>query len=198
VFDGFRRPGHFLYEVLSAATMPIGARDFSAAAISASAVGPADVVADIGCGPGTAARRAARKHARVIGIDPTPMMLAFARRLTRGEIADRIEWREGIAESIPLEDGEATVAIAIRSAHHFDDPSGAFAEIRRVLSPGGRLAIVERALTDRRRRRGSHGLSMSAAAATAKELENAGFVQATVENKPVRFGEAVIIRAVRP
>jgi hypothetical protein len=49
-----------------------------------------DRVVDVGCGPGTAAREAARRGARVIGVDPAPVMLRLARALTRDRAA--IDW----------------------------------------------------------------------------------------------------------
>lgn len=42
-----------------------------------------DQVVDVGCGPGAAAREAARRGAEVTGVDPAQVMLAMARRLTR-------------------------------------------------------------------------------------------------------------------
>src|ERR1700756_6056112 len=52
-------------------------------AVEHAAVSDADRVVDIGCGPGNAARAAARRGARVVGVDPDPMMLRLARAVTR-------------------------------------------------------------------------------------------------------------------
>src|SRR5690349_7189629 len=61
-------------------------------------VSAADHVVDVGCGPGTAARTAARRGARVTGVDPSASMLRIARAVTRGR-AD-ITWAEGDRKSV--------------------------------------------------------------------------------------------------
>src|SRR4051812_23673785 len=69
---------------LVAALSMIGGRDGDARlAARLSGVEPGDVGVDIGCGPGVAARHAAGLGARVIGVDPAPVMLRVARLLTR-------------------------------------------------------------------------------------------------------------------
>ena len=73
-------------------------------------VSSSDRVVDVGCGPGGAVREAARRGARVTGVDPAPVMLRLARTFTRD---DGIEWAQGTAENVPLPDGSATVAVVI-------------------------------------------------------------------------------------
>ncbi|PRC58527.1 SAM-dependent methyltransferase, partial [Mycobacterium sp. ITM-2017-0098] len=58
-----------------------------------------DHVVDIGCGPGSAARPAARTGARVTGVDPSESMLRLARLVTRRRSA--VTWAEGSAEALP-------------------------------------------------------------------------------------------------
>ena len=98
-----------------------------------------DHVVDVGCGPGTAVRAAARRGATVTGVDPAPVMLSLARRLTRNS---SITWREGAAESLPLPDGVATVLWSLSTVHHWHDIDAGLAEARRVLAPGGRLLAI--------------------------------------------------------
>jgi ubiquinone/menaquinone biosynthesis C-methylase UbiE len=107
---------------------------------------PDDVVVDVGCGSGEAVREAALRltRGRVIGVDPAPAMLRFARELTVDhEGQARIEYREAPAEKLPVTDGAATVVLAINSLHHWQDPEAGLAEVRRVLAPGGRLYLGE-------------------------------------------------------
>lgn len=192
-----RRPAIFIHEVVNAATMPIGALVFAETAVEAANLDSSDRVVDLGCGPGTASRVAARKGATVAGVDPTPAMLRFARWLTHGPERARIRWLEGLAEAIPLDDGEATVALAIRSAHHFDDHIAAFKEIRRVLRPGGRVVIVERSLRRGARVHRGHGFTAELANEMAEELEASGFDQVRVDSRgPGRRG-VVLLSAVR-
>lgn len=95
---------------------------------------PGDRVLDIGCGPGTAVRAAARTGAEAVGVDPSDTMLWLARKSN----AARCTYYQGTAEALPLEDGSATIAWSIASVHHWSDVPGGLAEIVRVLAPGGR------------------------------------------------------------
>jgi len=103
------------------------------------AVRPGDRVLDAACGTGDLAiadRRAGAAH--VTGLDFSEQMLARARR----KAAD-VEWVQGDLLALPFEDGSfdaATVGFGVRNV---DDLSLALRELRRVLRPGGRLAILE-------------------------------------------------------
>ena len=63
--------------------MAVGREGDARLAEQLSGLHPGDKVVDVGCGPGTAVRRAARLGASVIGVDPAPVMLRVARILTR-------------------------------------------------------------------------------------------------------------------
>lgn len=91
---------------------------------------------DVGCGPQTLAARAAARHPAlaVIAIDPSA---AFAR--ARAGIAVV----RAAAEALPLGAGAIDVAICLSSIRHVRDRRAALAELRRVVRPGGTLAIVE-------------------------------------------------------
>ena len=77
-------------------------------AVDVASVSAADHVVDIGCGPGTAVRAAARCGARATGIDPAPVMLRVARAVTRRR--DRIDWAQGAAERLPVPSKKQIVA----------------------------------------------------------------------------------------
>jgi ubiquinone/menaquinone biosynthesis C-methylase UbiE len=94
-------------------------------------------VLDAGCGTGRfAAALADSGLARVWGVDRSPEMLAVARAKTR-----RAGFKEGRLESLPFRDGWFDAAVAWLVVHLVDRPA-AFAELRRVLRPSGRLAVV--------------------------------------------------------
>src|SRR5260370_35746532 len=78
-YPGFAGPTGFL----AAASMVAGGKGDARLAERVSELAAGDVVADIGCGPGTAARRAARLGASAIGVDPAPVMLRPPRPLPR-------------------------------------------------------------------------------------------------------------------
>jgi SAM-dependent methyltransferase len=94
-------------------------------------------VLDVGCGTGAVAVHLARRHGcTVVGVDPSPEMLAVARR----KESERVRFEQARAEELPFADGSFERAIMVSVVHHLD-AAKAFAEIHRVLRPGGRLAI---------------------------------------------------------
>ena len=138
------------------------------------AVTPSDHVVDLGCGPGVAAREAARRGARVTGIDPAPVMRRLAARLSRS--ASAITWREGAAEAIPLADGAATVLWSIATVHHWRDLDAGLREVDRVLVAGGRFLVIERRTRPGATGLASHGWTDDQAAGFAERCRERGFV----------------------
>jgi arsenite methyltransferase len=104
-------------------------------------------VLDLGCGAGTDLLIAAQMvgpSGHVIGIDMTPAMLRVAAASGREMgIAERVELHEALIESLPLPDGEADIVISNGVIDLVPDKDAVFAEIERVLKPGGRLQIAD-------------------------------------------------------
>jgi ubiquinone/menaquinone biosynthesis C-methylase UbiE len=144
-------------------------------------VSTADHVIDIGCGPGTAARIAARRGAEVTGIDPSEPMLRLARVVTRDRAA--ITWEKGGAEALPVTDASATVAWALATVHHWRNVDEGLAEIHRVLSPGGRLLAIERQCLPGATGFASHGWTAEQAESFAELCRSAGFIDVTVASR---------------
>ena len=130
-YPGFAGPAG----LFAAASMALGGAGNARLAAHLSELTAGDAVADIGCGPGTAARRAARAGASVVGIDPAQVMLRLARFLTRRS-AHAVRYAEGSAEALPLPDSSVSVAWSIASVHHWADLDAGLREARRVLKPG--------------------------------------------------------------
>jgi SAM-dependent methyltransferase len=94
-------------------------------------------VLDAGCGTGRLAAELAESGlARVWGVDSSPEMLEVARAKTR-----RAGFKLGRLEALPFRDAWFDAAVAWLVVHLVDRPA-AFGELRRVLGPGGRLAVV--------------------------------------------------------
>jgi SAM-dependent methyltransferase len=94
-------------------------------------------VLDAGCGTGRLAAALAEEGlARVWGVDRSPEMLAVARAKTR-----RAQFREARLEALPFREGWFDAAVAWLVVHLVDRPA-AFAELERILAPGGRIAVV--------------------------------------------------------
>jgi SAM-dependent methyltransferase len=166
--------------LVAALSMTLGREGDAALAVELARLDEADHVVDIGCGPGTAVRRAARLGARVTGIDPAPVMLRVA-RLLGGR--SRITYLEGSAESIPLDGASATVAWSIASVHHWPDLDEAITEVRRVLTPGGRFVAIERRVRPGATGLASHGWTDAQAEAFAVACRVAGFADVQVARR---------------
>jgi ubiquinone/menaquinone biosynthesis C-methylase UbiE len=156
-----------------------------------------DAVADIGCGPGTAARRAARLGASVVGIDPAPVMLRAARFLTRRS-AHAVRYAEGSAEAMPLPDSSVSVAWSIASVHHWADVDAGLQEVRRVLRSGGRLVAIERLTEPGASGLASHGWTPEQASAFADLCLAHGFTGARLNQHGVGRRTKVSVTATAP
>jgi arsenite methyltransferase len=97
---------------------------------------PGERVLDIGSGPGFLAGEMAAAGAHVHGVDPSPSMLAIARRH-----APEVSFSEGTATELP--DGPFDVAVSTQVYEYVEDMAAALAAVRRVLVPGGRLLILD-------------------------------------------------------
>lgn len=105
-----------------------------------------DVILDIGSGSGTDALIASTvtgAGGKVYGLDMTPAMLDKLHRNVAAMGAHNVEPLEGNAEEIPLPDASVDVVTSNGVLNLVPDKPRAFAEIARVLKPGGRLQISD-------------------------------------------------------
>ena len=96
------------------------------------------IVVDVGCGPGTFAGTARAAGARTIDIDRSAAMVAEARR--RGVAASPV--RADIT-GLPIRDRAADLVHAERILQWCDEPDEALAELRRIVRPGGLVAVTD-------------------------------------------------------
>ena len=110
------------------------------------ALAAGEKIVDIGSGAGfdcfIAASQVGREG-RVVGIDMTQEMLDKSRGTATAMALDNVEFREGLVEDMPVEDGWADVVISNGVINLCADKEQAFAEIWRVLRPGGHLQFAD-------------------------------------------------------
>jgi SAM-dependent methyltransferase len=113
---------------------------------SLGSIEPGEVVLDLGCGAGTDLLIAAQMtgpDGRVIGIDMTPGMLARARASAAAMGLPNVELHESLIESLPTPDEAVDVIISNGVIDLVVDKDAVFAELDRVLRPGGRLQLAD-------------------------------------------------------
>lgn len=107
---------------------------------------PGERVLDLGSGAGTDSLIAAQmvgENGKVTGIDMTPAMLAKARAAAADMGATNVEFVAGEAEQLPLADASIDVVISNGVIDLVPDKDAVFAELFRVLTPGGRMQIAD-------------------------------------------------------
>jgi arsenite methyltransferase len=107
---------------------------------------PSEKVVDVGSGAGFDSFIAAGQvgpTGQVVGVDMTAEMLTKARQTTAALGVTQVQFREGLAEALPVEDGWADVVISNGVINLCADKQAVFAEILRVLRPGGRLQFAD-------------------------------------------------------
>jgi arsenite methyltransferase len=107
---------------------------------------PGQVVLDLGCGAGTDLLIAAQMvgpEGRAIGVDMTPTMLDRARESAAEMGLENVELHQSLIESLPLPDHSVDVVISNGVIDLVPDKDAVFAEIDRVLRPGGRLQVAD-------------------------------------------------------
>ena len=162
-----RQPaGHFNYPIGRESALGLGYRPEWLAAISSEIVErfvgvgnpfsirlpmQGDRVLDVGCGCGLdtfVAALLAGQAGRSTGLDLTAEMLGWPRKATAEMNLNNVEFQEGSAEKLPFEDAAFDLVISNGVLNLVPDKDAAFAEIRRVLRPGGALAAADLLVTE--------------------------------------------------
>jgi arsenite methyltransferase len=140
---------HLGYDDVFVASLPdVTVESFAGVAnpLSLRPLAKGERVVDVGSGAGFDSLVAAHlvgPGGKVIGVDMTEEMLAKA-RFAAGKLAQsNVEFREGLAERLPVEDGWADVVISNGVINLCPDKRAVFSEIYRALCPGGRLQFAD-------------------------------------------------------
>jgi ubiquinone/menaquinone biosynthesis C-methylase UbiE len=116
------------------------------APVTSAEIEPGDRVVDIGSGAGADCFLAAQfvgSSGSVIGVDPSPTMRAIALKHRDDLELSRVDFVDGTAERIPLENHSANVVISNCVLSLASDPRAVWWEITRVLRPGGRFVVSD-------------------------------------------------------
>ncbi|MGI5468079.1 class I SAM-dependent methyltransferase [Streptomyces sp. CA-132043] len=103
--------------------------------------------AEVGCGLGLGSALALEEYrfGSVVGLDVHPDQVERARRRNadaRAAHPDRLDYRRGAAQRMPLPDASVDCLFSVEAAQHFPDVPGFAREAARVLRAGGRLALT--------------------------------------------------------
>jgi ubiquinone/menaquinone biosynthesis C-methylase UbiE len=110
-----------------------------------------DCILDVGCGHGRGLTELAARawRGRVVGADPSELMIEVAAQRNRPLIeAARVDVVLATAESLPFPDGSFDKVLCVHVLYFWKDLDVSLREIARVLKPGGRLAILFRTRAD--------------------------------------------------
>jgi ubiquinone/menaquinone biosynthesis C-methylase UbiE len=140
------------------------------------AVASNDNVLEVGFGPGVAIQRLSRLAGHVAGIDPSREMVEQARARNAAAIrSGRVDLRRGSVERLPFDDDGFDKALAINSMQVWPSAVAGLREMRRVMKPGGRVAL------------GFTPHSGQASKGVAETLIAAGFTKARVVEREKGF-----------
>jgi len=170
-----------------------------------------ETVLDLGSGGGIDVLLSARRvgpSGTVYGLDMTDEMLALAKRNAGKMRAENVHFLKGLIEAIPLPAESVDVVISNCVVNLSTDKRSVYAEIQRVLRPGGRVGITDIVAEDRlspedRAERGSH-VGCIAGALSEREyregLEAVGLVDIEVEftHRVAEGMHGAIVRARKP
>jgi len=109
-------------------------------------IAPGMTVLDLGSGAGFDAFLAAERvgpSGRVIGVDLTPEMIALARRNAAARGDTNVEFRAGRIEALPVDDASVDLVLSNCVINLVPEKASAFAEVARVLKPGGTLSVSD-------------------------------------------------------
>jgi ubiquinone/menaquinone biosynthesis C-methylase UbiE/DNA-binding transcriptional ArsR family regulator len=148
---------------------------------------PPMTIADLGAGEGAFALLLAQRARKVIAIDNSPRMIEVGREQAQRNHVKNIEFRQGDMEEVPIKSGAVDLVFFSQSLHHALHPERALAEAARILSPQGRVVIldlIQHRFEEARELYADEWLGFSEAVLEAM-LERAGFknVQASVVDK---------------
>ena len=206
--------GSELYQALDSEELPDAARMASLGCgnpVAVADLNPGETVLDLGSGGGIDVLLSARRvgpTGKAYGLDMTDEMLELARKNTEEAGVDNVEFVKGYIEEIPLPDSSVDVIISNCVVNLSTNKQAVFAEMARVLRPGGRIGITDVVADNQLSReeimeRGPYTGCIAGALTFEgfeRGLEAVGFtdVEVSATHAVADSMHSAIIRAVRP
>ncbi len=153
---------------------------------------------DIGCGGGATLKRLLRRSegAKVYGIDISEESVAKARRVNAKVLDKQVFVTQGSAEKLPYEDGKFDLVTAVETVYFWPNLPDCLKEVKRVLKPGGRFAImVEVIENDSMWTDIVKGMTAYSPEQLKKLLDDAGFIQTEIHRKKPSYATILGIKA---
>ncbi|MGE0679630.1 MAG: class I SAM-dependent methyltransferase [Candidatus Binatia bacterium] len=107
------------------------------------AAGPNDTVLDVACGPGLVVCAFSQVVKHATGVDLTPAMITHAQSVQQAKGLTNVTWRVGDVLPLPYADAAFSIVTSRYAFHHFLDPQAVLAEMKRVCTPEGKVAVID-------------------------------------------------------
>ena len=149
---------------------------------------------DVGCGGGFTIRRLLKrsKDAQVYGIDISEESVAKAKKVNADVLEKQVFVRQGSAEMLPYEDGKFDLVTAVETVYFWPNLPGCLQEVRRVLKPGGKFAIlVEVVDSNSKWTSVVEGMTAYSPGDLKQLLDDAGFTQTEIHRKKPSYATII-------
>ena len=153
---------------------------------------------DIGCGGGATLQRLLKrsKDAKVYGIDISEESVAKAKKINAEALDKQVFVTQGSAEKLPYDDGMFDVITAVETVYFWPNLPHCLKEVRRVLKPGGRFAIMIEVLdSDSVWTNVVEGMTAYSPDELQKMLNEAGFIQTELHSKKPSYATIIGVNA---
>ena len=152
---------------------------------------------DIGCGGGATLRRLLKrsKNAKVYGIDISEESVAKAKKVNAKVLDKQVFVCQGSAEKLPYEDEMFDLVTAVETVYFWPNLLNCLQEVRRVLKPGGRFAIMVEVLEkDSIWTNVVEGMTAYSSEELKTMLDDAGFIQTEIHRKKPSYATIIGVK----
>ena len=152
---------------------------------------------DIGCGGGATLKRLLKrsKGAQVYGIDISEESVAKARKVNANVLDRQVFVTQGSAEKLPYEDNKFDLVTAVETVYFWPDLPNCLKEVRRVVKPGGRFAIMVEVLeSDSVWTDVVEGMTAYSPEQLKEMLDEAGFVKTDLHRKKPSYSTIIGVK----